>query len=296
MTNRRLAISSAATVVFGMLWMPACGGDPAAVDSDSGNAHDDAAADDIADMASDSISDSAPADGGPTRAELTDLQGDLMLWVPSVKPNCATGEDPVTHIRCLSDTGQTPRGILAGWVWTVTVGRYPKEQREKIYQAAIDAGYTHFALHVATCTPGNFYHGLFPTTAADCAKNGEQLNTVLHELIDHRLIPLCAGVSPVDPPADGLDRTLCPLAMTDWDNSDQADCRIKVVSEAFPKALVYYELPEGVITPKPTAVRPCHSPRPAQIGSSARRRSIPISSVYSPRSTNPMVSTRTPRS
>ncbi len=183
-----------------------------------------------------------------------------MLWVPAVKPDCTTGEDPVTHIRCTADNSQIPQGIIAGWVWSVTVGRYPKDQRELIYQAALDLGYTHFALHVAKCVPGDFYHGLFPTTADDCTKAGEQLNTVLHELTDHHLVPFCAGVSPVDPPVDGLDRSLCPIAMTDWDNSDQADCRIKAVSEAFPGALVYYELPEGAITPKPDACSPVPFP------------------------------------
>ena len=238
---------------------------PSEAASDSGAQGDGGAdalqrADSFADVTPDSTSDAARGDGGPTRAELTDLQGDLMLWVPAVKPDCTTGEDPVTHIRCVSDTGQTPQGILAGWVWTVTVGRYPKVQREKIYQAALDAGYTHFALHVASCMPGTFYHGLFPTTAADCSTAGAQLNTVLHELVDHHLIPFCAGVSPVDPPLVGLDRTLCPVAMTDWDNSDQADCRIKSVAEAFPDALVYYELPEGAITPKPDSCSPIPFP------------------------------------
>ena len=221
-------------------------------------AHGDTATDAGRDVVADGAID---AGWKPTRAQLTDLQGDLMLWVPAVKPDCTTGEDPVTHIRCTSDTGQVPRGILAGWVWTVTVGRYPKDQREKIYKAALDAGYTHFALHVAKCAVDNGYHGLYPTTADDCANAGAQLNTVLHELLAHRLIPFCAGVSPTDPPQDGLDRSLCPVAMTDWDNSDQADCRIKAVTEAFPDALVYYELPEGAITPKPDACSP--SPFPA---------------------------------
>ena len=268
MRRTRLEIRRAWPAAFGFVGLSlGCATDPPGEDPPTGD--DAALADSIPrDSVSDSVSgsdsdagsDSAPLDAGPSRAALTDLQGDLMLWVPSVKPDCTTGQDPVTRIRCAADTGQIPRGVLAGWVWSVTVDRYPKDQREKIYQAAIDAGYTHFALHVARCVPGDGYHGLYPTTADDCAKAGAQLNTVLHELVAHRLVPFCAGVSPTDPPAEGLDRTLCPIAMTDWDNSDQADCRIQAVSEAFPKSLVYYELPEGAITPKPDACSPVPFP------------------------------------
>ena len=258
--------------------LSACGSDSGGDDTtsqDSGvtsdsNAHDstssdgkiDVATDAHAEVAPDATPDAPPADTGPTKAQLADLQGDLMLWVPALKPDCTTGEDPVSHIRCASDTGQVPNGILAGWVWSVTVVRYPKDAREKIYQAALDAGYTHFALHVGSCTPGSSgYHGLMPTSDADCAAAGDTMNTVLHELWDHHLIPFCAGVSPVDPPLAGMDRTLCPVAMTDWDNSDQADCRIQAIADAFPDALLYYELPEGAITPKPDTCSP--SPFPA---------------------------------
>jgi hypothetical protein len=267
MTSRRLRLGAIAMLLVANA---GCGGGDSGGEpsSDTGVQDDthaqlDSITDAHGDVASDAHVDAfdAETETGPTKSQLADLQGDLMLWVPDLKPDCTTGEDPVTHIRCVSDTGQIPNGILAGWVWSVTVGRYPKDAREKIYQAAIAAGYTHFALHVGSCVPGGFYHGLYPTTDADCATAGDVMNTVLHEIIDHHLIPYCAGVSPVDPPLAGMDRSLCPVAMTDWDNSDQADCRIKAVAEAFPSALVYYELPEGAITPKPDTCSP--SPFPA---------------------------------
>jgi hypothetical protein len=74
------------------------------------------------------------------------------------------------------------------------------------------------------------------------------------------LTPICAGVSPGSPVAPGLDKSLCPIAMNDWDNSAQADCRIKAVAETFPAALVYYELPHREITPKPDACSPVPFP------------------------------------
>lgn len=185
-----------------------------------------------------------------TLAQIRDMQGDLMLWVPSLKPNYVNGVDPVTNIRQRGDNGATAHGLEQGWVWTLNVDRYPKEKREIIYQAALSSGYTHFAIQVTKCTPGEGYHALMPVTDADCVGADDKLNTILHEIWDHKLIPLCTGVSPTDPVAPGLDKSLCRIVLNDWDNSDQADCHIKVLAETFPNAQIVFELPGGAITPK----------------------------------------------
>lgn len=204
-----------------------------------------------------------------SNSQLRDFQGDLMLWVPAVKPNFVNGEDPVSHIRRVGDQGAVARGIEAGWVWSLSVSRYPKDQREIIYKAALDQGYTHFAVQVTHCTADNGYHGLFPTSAADCSVYDDKLNTILRELWAHKLIPICAGVSPADGVAPGLDRSLCRVVMNDWDNSDQADCRIKILAETFPEALIMFELPESSVTPSKDSCSP--SPFPTNGGDWIRK-------------------------
>jgi hypothetical protein len=69
--------------------------------------------------------------------------------------------------------------------------------------------------------------------------------TIYDELRARDLMPICAGVAPGAPLAPGFDGARVQIAMTDWDNSTQADCRIKAIAEAFPNALLYYELPSG---------------------------------------------------
>ncbi len=200
-------------------------------------------------------------------AQLRDLQGDLMLWVPAVKPTFVNGEDPVTHIRRVGSSGEIAHGIEAGWVWTLTIDRYPKAQRELIYQAALASGYTHFAVQVTGCALGGGYHGILPVT--DCTGYDARLNSILHEVWDHHLIPLCTGVSPTDPAAAGLDKSLCRIVLSDWDNSDEADCHVKALADTFPSAQLVYELPSGAITPRPDACSP--SPFPATGGDWIRK-------------------------
>jgi hypothetical protein len=196
--------------------------------------------------------------------QLRDLQGDLMLWIPALKPSYLNGVDPVTGMLQVSDNGTVPSGIAAGWIWTLTIDRYPRDKREVIYQTALAAGYTHFAIQVTECSPGPGYHGLIPVTDADCQGHDDELNTILHELWDHGLIPLCTGVSPTDPVAPGLDKSLCRLVLNDWDNSNQADCHVKALADTFPNAQIIFELPSGSITPAPDACSP--SPFPTSGG------------------------------
>lgn len=184
-----------------------------------------------------------------TLAQIRDLQGDLMLWVPELKPNYVGGVDPVTGIREIDDRGVRPRGLANGWVWTLNIDRYPKDKREIIYQAALRSGYTHFAVQVTHCEPSTGYHGLMPVDWAFCNGHDQLLNEILTELWDHRLIPLCTGVSPTDAVAPGLDRSLCRIVLNDWDNSDEADCHIKILAETFPDAQIVFELPESSSKP-----------------------------------------------
>jgi hypothetical protein len=69
------------------------------------------------------------------------------------------------------------------------------------------------------------------------------------------LIPVCAGVAPEAPPAPGFDCSQVLVAMTDWDNSEEADSRINAIAAAFPRAMLYYERPgpNPRVSPKPDA-------------------------------------------
>ncbi len=192
-----------------------------------------------------------------TKAQVMDTQGDLMIWGgPEFALDCATGEDPETGIRCQGDNGGVPHGLLAGWVWSLSIPRYGAARREALYQKILANGYTHVAIQVTKCVPENGYHGLYPTTAADCAKNADLLNTVLGELAAHDLIAWCTGLTQNDPPEDGLDRSLCPAVMDDWDNTDLKDCHLQAMAQWFPNAYLWVEMPTGTVTPKPDACSP----------------------------------------
>ena len=209
---------------------------------------------------------------GPTLAgpasysieQLRDLQGDLMLWVPALKPSYVDDIDPVTGIRRIAEDGAVPHGLENGWIWTLTIDRYPEDKRKIIYQAALAEGFTHFAVQVTHCQPGEGYHGLIPVTDADCVGSDERLNQILGELWDHGLIPLCTGVSPTDPVAPGLDKSLCRVVLNDWDNSAQADCHIETLAETFPEAQVVFEIPQGAITPQADRCSPVPFPATGQ--------------------------------
>jgi hypothetical protein len=59
--------------------------------------------------------------------------------------------------------------------------------------------------------------------------------------------------------------------MTDWDDSNQADCRIDALARAFPRALLYYELPHGEYFPQPDA---CSQVKPDETNGAAWLRSV----------------------
>jgi hypothetical protein len=198
-----------------------------------------------------------------SQSQLSDVQGDLMIRVPAVKPDCTNGEDPTTHLRCVGDNGAVPQGIIDGWVWTLTLGDYSPQQQETILQAYVAKGYTHFAQQIActaTVPPGTYgYHGITPLYPCD----GAATNALLHKIIDHGLIPVCAplGGSPQqDQAPPGLDRSLCPIVMTEWDDLASADCQLQLLGAGYPAALHYFELP-GNVAPVPDACSP--NPFPA---------------------------------
>ena len=208
-----------------------------------------------------------------TRAQILDTQGDLMIWGgPDFALKCVNGQDPETGIKCVGDNGAVPRGLLAGWVWSLSIPRYPAARREALYQKILASGYTHVAIQVTKCRPESGYHGLYPTTATDCAGSGAKLNTVLKELIAHKLIPWCTGITQDDPPEDGLDHALCLAVLDDWDNTDQKDCHLQAMAKWFPDALLWIEMPDGVKAPRPDACSP--SPFPASGGDWIRRATV----------------------
>lgn len=176
-----------------------------------------------------------------TETQLRDFQGDLMIRCPAVRPTFINGTDPKTGIRAEGDPGWIPRGIIDGWVWSLWLPYYPAAEREAIYRCILNERYTHVALQVARATIGGGYHGIRPNTEADVAQWGANVNTVLRELHANNLIPICAGVAPDDPLATGVDVSLCPIAINDWDNSNEPFCRLKALHETFPKSLLFFE-------------------------------------------------------
>lgn len=211
-----------------------------------------------------------------TRSELTDFQTDLMLFIgdiPQLKPHFnADGFDPVLRMRNCGDHGQVPRGIVSGtWMWAVNLPNYPEELWPFAFAQARKLGWTHWFLHVAKAEIGNGYHGLYPVDAEYAAGYGQRLNRVYAALVANGFIPVAAGVAPYAPPALGFDATQVLVAMTDWDNSNQADCRIDALARAFPRALLYYELPHGEYFPKPDA---CSQVKPDETNGDAWLRSV----------------------
>jgi hypothetical protein len=202
--------------------------------------------------------------------QLTQISGDVSgVRVPELAPKCgAAGEDPVTHIRCAGDTGGTPRGLLAGAIFTGAINIYTPSQRRLIYDAYTTGagvggrprGYTHMAVHLG-CKPGaRDYHAIFPPHPCD----GAFLNTLLREMYDHspRIIPICFVMNDDDRavklPAD-FDRSLCRLVVPKWE-FPVADCDLKGVRAAFPDALLYWENPADQVTPKADACSPAPFP------------------------------------
>lgn len=187
----------------------------------------------------------AVADAAPlTKAQKTDFQGDLMLWVPALAPQCdpATGEDPETGIRCMSSDLGAPAGIRAGWVWSLSAIFYPAAKRELLFQKALSNGYTHFAVDVHQCDPGaRWYHDIYPS----CAGKGPTITAILTRLKELGFVTVCAGYSDGGTIQSGINTALCDVAMNDWDNNANAACHVGAVSAAFPNALIYYELPAG---------------------------------------------------
>jgi hypothetical protein len=201
---------------------------------------------------------------------LAKISGDFSgVRVPALAPKCgAGGEDPNTHIRCAGDKGGTPRGLLAGAIFTAAIGVYTPSQRQAIYDAYTKGAgvggrpraYTHMPVHLG-CKPGErSYHALFPPHPCD----GAFLNTLLREMYDHAppIIPICFAMNDDDHtlnlPAD-FDRSLCRLVVPKWE-FPVADCDLKAVRAAFPDALVYWENPADQVTPKADACSPTPFP------------------------------------
>lgn len=190
-----------------------------------------------------------------SKAQLVDVQCDLLIWCPEVKPNFdENGWDAELQIRRRGNQPGNPvaLGIEAGWVWCITVANYPAPKRQKIYAAAKALGHTHFALHVAELGPGPGYHGIYPISQSMADNYGSAMNTVHRELLDVGLIPVCFGVAPGAPPAPGFDCDQVLVAASDWDNTSQAASRIRAISEAFQHAFLFFELPAGNIWPDPS--------------------------------------------
>lgn len=201
-----------------------------------------------------------PPAGGFSRAQVRLIQCDMLLWCPELRPQPnAQGLDERLQINLKGDGRVAPyaNGIAQGWIWTPDAWRYPPAERQIMYREARDTfHWTHFPLHVSQMGPNPGYHGVFPFSQAHSDAYGEMMNTMHKELTQAGLIPLCAGVAPGGPPANGFDRNQVRAAMTDWDNTAEAASRIRAISEAFPNAELFFELPASNIWPDPSADDP----------------------------------------
>jgi len=182
-----------------------------------------------------------------TRNQLKDMQGDLMVFCPSVKRT-----DAELEIR------PGAKGIDNGWMWTPWIYRFPADKRQTYYDAIIADGNTHVAINVARPDADGGYHNLAPMSAADVADYGRRIMLVHDELIARNLVPVWAGCAPSvpgvpeQPLADGIDPNKCIIAMSDWDNTGIAWAHIKYLAQLFKKALIYFELPGAADNAWPT--------------------------------------------
>ena len=119
-------------------------------------------------------------------------------------------------------------------MWAVTLPNYPENLWPLAFTQAKKLGWTHWFLHVARTDIGNGYHGLYPVDAEYAAGCGQRLNRAYAALVANGFIPVAAGVASDAPPAPGFDTSQVLVAMTDWDNSSQADCRIDAIAPRVP--------------------------------------------------------------
>lgn len=198
-----------------------------------------------------------------TRAQLALIQCDIMLWCPQLKPTFVDGWDAKHGIRQFATDGLgEARGITAGWIWTIQIWSYDAAERQVAYRTAKSRGWTHWPLQVAHMGPGAGYHGIFPMTQAMSDVYGPLLNTIHNELLAADLIPVCAGCAPGRPPHPGFDPGQVLVCMSDWDDTNDAASRIQALTQYFPQALSFFEVPathdngEPIIWPSPSAGDP----------------------------------------
>jgi hypothetical protein len=174
-----------------------------------------------------------------TKAQLCDLQGDLMIFAPEIPGPAGV------------NTGAA-KGLAAGYHWSVYLAWYTPENRQKLYAKVRDFyKWTHLAIQVCEQVPGSKgYHDLQdPMPAEFCDAYGSLMNTIHQEILDAGLVPVVAGPAP-GPAAQGganlaagFDGTKVLVAMSDWDNTSYAAERIKFISDLFPNAWLFYERP-----------------------------------------------------
>jgi hypothetical protein len=198
-----------------------------------------------------------------TEAQLRNVQTDIAgVYLDEIKPQCP--EDPVTHIRCVSDIG-VPRGVADGILFTANYRLYTAAQRKVIRDVftgkrADSRGLWHHFTHLALslfCRDVPDYHGVYPpcTTHAQVS-----LNDALHELLDDHLIPIGFVMHDDEPDdlatplsvAGAVDPSLVPLVTPYWEHYE-VDCAMQKVRALFPTALLYYHNPTNTDAGYPDA-------------------------------------------
>lgn len=201
-----------------------------------------------------------PTTGTFSRAQIRDLQGDLLPYIAELAPPSFTERggtwDPEIRMNRNGDGGYVARGIIEGRrMWVLTLDRYPKAKRTLILRAYRAMGYTHWPIQVTANEIGPGYHGVFPLEQVDVDGQGARLNAIADEVREAGLIPGASGVAPGYRIAPGLDRSKFLWVMNNWDDGrDDDEAILAAMYREFPHAASFLELPEDQFAPKRNGV------------------------------------------
>lgn len=206
-----------------------------------------------------------PAHFDPMSMSLDDLRAvraDFGIYAKGFENQC---NDPAFGLDC---NAWPTRGVQQGLVFSFDT--YPREKRLAYYDQYTDGlqpsgkarDYTHQPIGpFRNCTGARGYHGVY----GEGPCTGEQVNTLLREMWDHRvngvarpIVPICFVFEDNDTEfrwPDGVDRSLCRIVVPQWEH-DTADCGMQKAKALFPGALLFWHNPGNVFAPVGDACGP----------------------------------------